>query len=561
MHDDTVKVNVLLKLGEYYCSLENDKALMYLQEAFTIATSLKYTSGIGKCMLWQGRVYYYKDNYTLSNNYLDKARDVLETTNDLDVLAFTFFAKAEIFTILGDYIHALEMYNKAIKLTEETGNVKLMSSCYSSIGYVLLDRKDPKKAMGYFRETLSMKRDVDDQQGISNTFTCIGMSFEEQGELDSSLMYYNKALIIRKNMKLDRSIAGSVYNIGGILIKMGQYAKAEESLLIAIENFEELNEKTGVIISNLRLAIAQNKQGKRGADQCAKNALEMALSINNPSLISHAYKVLSEIYADNNNYEESYNYLVLHKTIQDSLFDTEKERMLTEFETKFQSDRKDNEIKLLKANADIQQKNTILLIVLIIVFAGVIVLLFFLFRIKSIAFNRQQKLREQDKIIHVQENEINEKENMILHKQLEIKNRELASKALEMVRFNDTISVVIEKLEGFNSKINKSPEESKHITNIIYELENQTKQNIWSEFDKIFKNIHSGFYDKLLEICPDLTATEIKIAALLKLNLTTKEIAAITFKSDGGIKTTRYRLRKKLALTSDENLVPFLMKI
>ncbi len=436
-----------------------------------------------------------------------------------------------------------------------------MSSCYSSIGYILLDRKDPKKAMVYFRETLSMKRDIDDQQGISNTFTCIGKSFEELGEFDSSLMYYNKALIIRKNMKLDRSIAGSEYNIAGILIKMGQYAKAEESLLIAIENFEKLNEKTGVIISNLRLAIAQNKQGKPGADQCAKNALEMALSINNPSLISHAYKVLSEIYADNNNYEESYNYLVIHKTIQDSLFDTEKERMLTEFETKFQSDRKDNEIKLLKANADIQQKNTILLIVLIIVFAGVIVLLFFLFRIKSIAFNRQQKLREQDKIIHVQENEINEKENMILHKQLETKNRELASKALEMVRFNDTISVVIEKLEGFNSKINQSPEESKHITNIIYELENQTKQNIWSEFDKIFKNIHSGFYDKLLEICPDLTATEIKIAALLKLNLTTKEIAAITFKSDGGIKTTRYRLRKKLALTSDENLVPFLMKI
>jgi DNA-binding CsgD family transcriptional regulator len=58
-----------------------------------------------------------------------------------------------------------------------------------------------------------------------------------------------------------------------------------------------------------------------------------------------------------------------------------------------------------------------------------------------------------------------------------------------------------------------------------------------------------------------LSATEIKIAALLKLNLTTKEIAAITFKSDGGIKITRYRLRKKLALTSDENLVPFLMKI
>ncbi len=561
MQDDTVKVNLLLKLGEYYCSIENDKALMYLQEAFTIATSLKYKSGIGKCMLWQGRVFYYKDDYPLSGKYLDKAKKILETTNELDALAFLYFAKAENMRILGDFIRAMEMYREAIKLTERTGNVKLMSSCYSSIGMVLLERKDPEKALVYFRETLSINKTIDDQKGISNTFTCIGKSYEELGDLDSSLMYFHKALNIRTIMKMDRAIAGSEYNIAGILIKMGKYVKAEESLQIAIENFENLDEKTGIIISKLRLAVSESKQGKSKAIQTATSALGLARKIDNPNLISHAYKVLSEIYANVNNYEESYNYLIMHERIQDSLFDTDKERMLAEFETKFQSDRKDNEIKLLKSKADIQQKNNFLLIILSIVFAGVIVLLFFLFRIKSIAFNRQQKLMEQENIIHAQENEINEKENMILHKQLETKNRELASKALEMLRFNDTISIVIEKLEGFNGKISKSPEESNHIRSIIFELENQTKQNIWSEFDKIFKNIHSGFYDKLLEICPDLTATEIKIAALLKLNLTTKEIAAITFKSEGGIKTTRYRLRKKLALTSDENLVPFLMKI
>ncbi|MBC8488171.1 MAG: hypothetical protein H8D45_19240, partial [Bacteroidetes bacterium] len=207
------------------------------------------------------------------------------------------------------------------------------------------------------------------------------------------------------------------------------------------------------------------------------------------------------------------------------------------------------------------RENNILLTIMIAALVGAIVLLIFLFRLKSTAFSRQQKLMEQENIIHAQESEIIEKKNLILQEQLESKNRELASKALEMLRYNDTISIVIEKLEGFESTVNKNPEESKHIKNIIYELENQSKQNIWNEFDKIFKNIHSGFYNKILEICPDLTATEIKTAALLKLNLTTKEIAAITFKSEGGIKTTRYRLRKKLNLSSDESLVPFLMKI
>jgi DNA-binding CsgD family transcriptional regulator len=148
-----------------------------------------------------------------------------------------------------------------------------------------------------------------------------------------------------------------------------------------------------------------------------------------------------------------------------------------------------------------------------------------------------------------------------LQEQLESKNRELAAKALEMLRLNETISSIISKLEEFNHSAVTNPEMVKHIKEIIHDLENQTKQNIWNEFDKIFKNIHSDFYSKLLQICPDLTATEIKTAALLKLNLTTKEIASIAFKSEGGVKTTRYRLRKKLGLTGDEKLIPFLMQI
>lgn len=559
--DDTAKANVLIKLGEHYCSADNDKALMCLQEAFTISTSRKYTEGIGKSLLWQGRVYYYKDDYLLSDKYLDKAKGILETTDEQDALAFVHFAKAVNSHIRGDFIHALEMYNEAIELAERTGNAKLMSSCYSSIGTVLLDRKDPEKAMDYFRETLSLKKAIDDQKGIANTFTSIGRSHEELGELDSSLMYYNQALIIRANLKMNRAIAGSEYNIGGILIKMGKYAKAEKSLQIALDNFIALDEKTGIIITNLRLAVARNSQGSPDAIELANNALGMAENIDNPSLISHAHKTLSDIYFFNNDHKKSYGHLIMHKAIQDSLFTSDKERLLTEFETKFQSNKKDNEIELLKSQTDVQRKNNILLIILIIVFAGVIVLLFFLFRLKSTAFDRQEKLREQENTIHVQEKQIADKENQVLQAHLESKNREMASKALEMLRFNETISCIIEKLENLNNSMDKNQKIVQPIKDIVHDLENQTKQNIWNEFEKIFKNIHSGFYEKLFKICPGLTATEIKTAALLKLNLTTKEIAAIAFKSEGGIKTARYRLRKKLGLSSDENLVPFLMKI
>ncbi len=561
MQDDTAKVNILVKLGKHYCSKENNKALMFLQEAYTLSTYLNYTEGIGKSLFWQGRVYYYTDDYPLSNKYFERAEKYFQNEEFNDEYSFLCFAKGENYRINGDYIRAVESYTQALELAETSGNQKYISTFYSSLGMVHLDRKDAEKAMGYFKESLRRKKGIKDKVGISNILTCIGKAFEDLNLYDSSLYYHHQAIEIRKELKNERAIAGSEYNIAGVLIKMQLYKEAEQALLIAKKNFTKFEEKTGIIITNLRIAIARSRQNLPDAITIAESALQIAMDIDNPNLISHSYKILSEIYFYNQDYLKAYDYLKRNHVIQDSLFSTEKERILAEYEEQFQSERKDREIEYYRSENKIQNQNIILLAVFLIAAVGFVLLLFFLFRVKSTALKRQQKLLEQESIIHTQENKLVEKENQILQEQLEAKNRALASKALEMIRLNDTISHIIEKLEKLNHTNNNNPAVYKHIKEIIHELDNQTKQNIWNEFNKIFKNIHSDFYAKLLNICPDLTPTEIKTAALLRLNLTTKEIASIAFKSEGGVKTTRYRLRKKLNLGSDEKLIPFLMQI
>ncbi len=557
---DTSRINALLILGEAQCSKKNDIALIYLQEAFTLATSLNYTKGIGQSLLWQGRVYYYKDEYPLSIQYLEMAEEYLKLSKDNKNLAFLNFIKGENYRICGDNIRAMNSYNIALELAIASKDIKSISTYYSSIGNLLLDRNEPKKAMEYFREALQQTKNINDLSGVSNQLTSFGKSFEILQQLDSSLWYYNKALKIRTQQNNIRTIASSEYSISGILYKMQRYEDAELSLQIALKNFIELDDKTGIIITNLRLAKVHNKEGKANAIESALMALEHARKIKNTRLVSHAYKILSEIYEDNQDYQKAFEYLYQHKILNDSLFNTEKERILTEMETKFQSEKKDNKIDLLNTRSKTQRKNNILLVIFVIIFAGVTVLLFFLFRLKSTAYMHQKKMHKQEELIHQQQRKIIEKEKQILQEQLESKNRELASKALEMLRFNNTISCIIEKLENLNNDIKNGEETAKSIKDIIHDLDNPTKQNIWNEFEKIFKNIHSDFYSKLLEICPELSATEIKTAALLKLNLTTKEIAAISFKSEGSIKTTRYRLRKKLGLQADDGLVPFLMQ-
>ncbi len=561
MKDDTVKVNRLVELGEHYCSEENDNAMMFLQDAYSISLELDYTRGIGRSLMWMGRVYYYESKFNLSNKYLDKAKKPLEEDGDIKTLSFWYLAKSFSLRAMADYAPAIEMLKKSIELAGKTGERERVSTCYYCIGEIMLDSGDAEKAMRYFNESLLIKKEIDDKIGTANVYSCIGNAYNVLGIPDSSLHYFQQALLIRTGLKNDRHIASSELNIGETLIKMGHYKEAEKALIHAFSIFEKLGEKTGMLLASLRLADALNRQGNPKALEIANQTLERAKKINNASLLGTTYGKLAEIYVFNNDYKTAFKYQKMHNEIKDSLFNSEKERILTEVEAKFQTEKKDNEIRYLIEKNKIQRKNNILLFVLIIVFAVMAVLLFFLLKTKLVALKRQKIVHEQENTINKQEKQIIEQEKQLLQEQLESKNRELASKALEMIRYNDAISGIIEKLEQMGYLLRDNNDAQKAINDIVKEIDSNTKQNIWNEFEKVFKNIHSGFYKNLIEICPDITASEIKIAALLKLNLTTKEIAAITYKSEGGIKTTRYRLRQKLNLSSDEKLVLFLMQL
>ncbi len=561
MPDDTSKVLELIKLGKEFCSVENDKALLYLQDAMTISTTQKFEKGIGRSLLWQGRVFYYKDDYSLANKYYDKAEIELTKSNDTESLVLLYFFKGEICRLRGDYINAMTNYEQVLELIKTAPNILIGSASYTALGVLLVNRKEPAKGLAYLREALRQKMEIDDEYGTASVLCNMGTAYEFMEMYDSALYFYNESLRIRKNLGISRVIASSEYTIGGLYIILERYDEAIANLKDANERFAELEEKTGVIITNFRLAKALSFSGEPSGLELGKRSLSEALALNNLALLSEGYKVLAEIYAYRESFKESYEHLYRHKQLEDSLFSEEKERIMTEFEQKFQSEQKDNKIAILKNESNLQRKNIWLLLISSFTLLAILILIIILLRLKSQALKKNAILLEQENLIHSQESQIKENENRILQEKLESKNREMASKALEMIRLNDTITAILEKLDGLNNNFETEQETSKHIRSIIHELESQSKQNIWSEFDKIFKNIHSDFYSKLLERCPDLSPTEIKTAALLKLNLTTKEIAAITFKSEGGIKTTRYRLRKKLGLSSDDGLIPFLMQI
>jgi PAS domain S-box-containing protein len=148
--------------------------------------------------------------------------------------------------------------------------------------------------------------------------------------------------------------------------------------------------------------------------------------------------------------------------------------------------------------------------------------------------------------------------NQTHHEMVKIKKRELASNALRLVQMKEMNNHLIEELYQIREYTNEKGQSI--IRSLINRFNLDTGDNLWNEFEMHFSNVNELFYKKLQSEFPDLTPNEKKLCALLRLNLSSKDIASITSQNPQSIDVARYRLRKKLNLTGDENLVDFLMR-
>jgi DNA-binding CsgD family transcriptional regulator len=150
-----------------------------------------------------------------------------------------------------------------------------------------------------------------------------------------------------------------------------------------------------------------------------------------------------------------------------------------------------------------------------------------------------------------------EKEN--LQNELSNKNKELATNVLYLVKKNEFITDIAHRLKSLSSQ---QPENISQLSNnMIADLIRNTDDKVWKEFEVRFQEVHQDFYRRLNERFPELTPNEKKLAAFLRLNMSTKDISAITFQSPDSIRIARSRLRKKMELPSDDNLIGFLESI
>ncbi len=142
---------------------------------------------------------------------------------------------------------------------------------------------------------------------------------------------------------------------------------------------------------------------------------------------------------------------------------------------------------------------------------------------------------------------------------LEHLKRELVTKSLYLTEKEEVFSNFLTSLEGVYKL--ESYEIKESLKQLIRQMSSANSyEHDWAEFEKWFTQIHADFFNSLRNAFPDLTQRELKVCALLRLNMVTKDIANLMNIQPATIEIYRHRIRKKVNLDPKENLANFLSK-
>jgi DNA-binding CsgD family transcriptional regulator len=185
-------------------------------------------------------------------------------------------------------------------------------------------------------------------------------------------------------------------------------------------------------------------------------------------------------------------------------------------------------------------------------------------------FFLQQKRNEEEQrrlsYLHSLELDRTEKEIIALQKdklegELEFKTKELATVTMHLVKRGGIVLGIKQELLALIKKLNipDPATQFRSVFKMFTDIEKNDDE--WNQFAIYFDQVHNNFISILKAKFPGLSATDLKLCAYLRLNLSSKEIAQLLNISLKGVEISRYRVRKKLGISSEINLYDFLIEV
>lgn len=489
-----------LLIGSIYNHLgKHDRAESNLAKARRLAEGENDRSLVAETLNILGQVYGGRGRYRQG---VEALRESLELYREVDPSRVRAVLNnlAPAYSQLGDYASGLECLYQCLPLYEEAGESVLTVELH--IGMIHASMQNWEEGRVHTQKALDISRREGNIRGEGSSLKNLATIQAELGDPEGALQSAFAALDIGRKTEHASLIVLSMQSIAACHFMCERLEVSLQWHLDTMEVARELGQTVAVGVEQLNIAIIYQNIGRSDdAIELASQAVMAAESIGYPELERNAHRVLSEVFEARNDVARAFEHFRKATTLNEELLGKEMQNSINRIQMKAEMEQaaRDREI----------------------------------FRLKS------------------------EK----LEMEMQHKAKELTSLAMQLVQKNEMLDELKKQIGNLADAGNGSSENSRELAPIIRQIEtSRNSESEWELFEQQFRALHPEFMDGMARRFPDLSPTELKVCALMKINLSSKEIANILCCSVRTVEDHRYRIRTKLGLSKGENLGSWLAR-
>lgn len=309
--EDSLRVNLLMKIVHENYKKEYENNISYLNEAETISKNIGYKKGIAWSLFYRGIITSIKTKYNSGYEYYEEAISIYKELNLYSKVYLCYKNLSIYYTKNGDYNRAIYFRKQCIETKKETGDKNIENDLFY-VGWYYYRMGAFDKCISYYNEALLISKRNNNYKTVQDCLTAIGNLYSHQGNYPLALEYLNEALNSAKESNETKNISDALVSLGNVYIRLQNYDKA--IVLYKKALVEENHDNYGTIAHNLGESYKFKKEYNK-AFKFFKDALEVYREKYNRPDEATTLNKIGEIYLEQNNIDEAFLYFEKAKNI------------------------------------------------------------------------------------------------------------------------------------------------------------------------------------------------------------------------------------------------------
>lgn len=527
-------VDSLLTELEYYFYEEPAEGIAQVDKILSIAKQDNHHHGIIGTHISLSILYEQLQEMGDAQNFLNTLFIYCQQKQDSTCLSDVHAQLGNLLSAQNRYSEALVHFLEAVAISEKLDNKKALMYDYNGLATFYADVDSLEKAKAYYLKIQALAVEAKDSGVLMTALNNLGDYYLNKQDFQTAEQHFKEVALLNEQFDGDMDYYIDI-NLGITYAGLHYHE-------LSIDHFNKALDEATCCYAEADIADVHNLLGdlyvhleKYGeAKSHFEKAHTFAINIAQIDILKTASEGLATIYEKEKQYAQALTFFKKAQALADSIENLQQNNEISRLLLQNEYEQKQQQLEAERQLVGEQQKGQRLWYLLLLACGiGGIAWLF--------AF--AQRYRAKLKVAQVQQAAA---EQLVAEK-----NKELTSQTLFLARQNEAINQTYKKLVPFQRKLNVG--DRKQFNQFMEALRATQNQEMWKEFEMRFKDVHQDFYNQLQAKFPDLTSSDRRLCALLKLHLNTKEIAELTYQAPSSIEVARSRLRKKLGM-EDRNV-------